>query len=453
MAKEYRKKILVAGVMLSVVGTYGQVPFANVFAPHAQANDGEDSSSESEDEGDDDKDEDKDESEKKVEEKKTEEKKVEEKKAEADKKVAEIRREAAKKSEERRKESVKKELEIRKESEKKRFEAVREREEESKDDAIENESEDEGEDELDDNRYGHASEKIAEAEKHILEQQAEGKNVTIALERLNQAKNTLKTAEGGNDSDDLIKESLKLAHEAEEDDIRGINDAYKFVKKASDRIDQATEKLSRLSVAGGDAAAYQTMIDAASADLKNAKDVLLQGSLLESVASARKAESEAKSAKHAIESALLALGVEDDDLSGDHKSTVAQTVDDLLYVASVEGENGIGKKVREIARAQRDSAEQVDGLIDDAQSRSGFSEFILGPKYGDLKAIEKQVADNQARIDDLKQSANELEDTDLKEVVQEHVDVLTEENVKLQSFVSGKEKQKGIFGWVFRLLQ
>jgi hypothetical protein len=254
-------------------------------------------------------------------------------------------------------------------------------------------------------------------------------------------------------SDDLVKESLKLAHKAKNDDIHEINDVDKFIKKAASRIDQATKKLAQLKAVGNEIAKYQAMIDVANADLKNAKDTLLSGSLLESAALARKSESEAKLAKKAIESELLALGVDDDELSGDHKSVVAKAVEDLLFVANVEGENGIGQKVREIARAQRDSSEKVNTLVDDAQSRSKFSELILGPKYADLNALQTQIAANQARLQSLSEVKSQLTDADLQEVIKEHIDALTEENEKLQGFISGKEKQKGLFGWVFRLLQ
>lgn len=452
MASEYRKKVLAMGMVLAVSAVYGKAPLMDAFALQAHADDGESEDSSSED--------DSNESEDK--------KKAEEKKREAAKKVAEIRKESQKKIEEIKRESAKKAYEVKKEAEKKQLEMLKEESEAEDEDMEEaDDNEEEGEEigevengdepgKVNESRYRHASEKIAEAEKYILEQQTDGRDMTIALERLAQAKSMLALSEESADKLDakeLIKESLKLAHTAEKDDVHEINDANKFVRKASQRIEQATKKLSQLSALGGDVSSYQTMIDAASADLKSAQDTLSQGSLLDSVALAKKAEAEAKAAKKAIESALLALGVSDDDLSGDHKSVVAQAVEDLLFVAGVEGENGIGKQIREIAKAQRDSAEKVDELVDDAQSRTDIEEFILGPNYDDLTDIEKEIAENQARIQSLTAAASEITDTDLKEVVEEHADALTSENDKLRSFVTGKEKQRGIFGWVFRLLQ
>ncbi len=485
MRKESYGKAIIAGMMLVAFGAYAKAPLAGTFISQVSANDeGEDISSNQDSGGDSNNNE--------------SSKKAAEMQKESAKKGVEMQKESAKKSAEIQRESAKRQAEILKKSQEQQNEATKNRqksefgskvvntdvsgkadfggenENEDNDNSNEVENDNDGDDDngndIEDgglnanraanDRFKHANEKIAEAEKHILEQQREGKDVTIALERLAQAKKMLGTIDAaatntGKDdaSEDFVKESLKLAHTAQEDDVRSINDADKFIKKANERIDQATEKLTRLASTGEDTANYQSMINVATVDLNKAKQLLLNNSLLESVAVAQKSESEAKSAKRAIESALLALGVEDNELSGDHKSTVAKAVDDLLYVADVEGENGIGKKVREIARAQRDSADKVDALVDDAQSRSGFSEFVLGPKYDDLNSIQEQITENEARIQALVQAKNQMTDSDLQAVVQEHITALTEENAKLQSFVSGKETKKGIFGWVFRLFR
>ncbi len=465
MAKEYRKKVLALTAALVLAGS---TPLADVFTLSAQAKDGEEDSSshESEDDGGSDQSSGKDES----------SKKAEEKKKESEKKAAEIKRESAKRALEVKMESEKKKAEIMKKSQEREAErsasstlSRRESEDDVNDDASEDETENETESADDSSskdlrtkgveRRSHAAEKIAEVEKYILEKQSEGKDMTVAFERLAQAKSMLSAAgetedsRDGDEAEDLVKESLKLAHTAKEDDAHDINDVDKYIRKASDRIDQAKKKLSRLAAAGGETTTYQSMIDAAVSDLDSAKSLLSQGSLLESSAAAKKAESEAKSAKRAIESAGLALGLHDDELSGEHKSAVAKAVEDLLYVADTEGDNAIGTKIREIAKQQRDSADKVDTFIDDAQSRSGFSEFVLGPKYRDLNGISQQISDNGDRIRSLEESASQLSDEDLKQVVQEHIDALNEENDKLQSFVDGKEKQRGIFGWVFRLMQ
>jgi hypothetical protein len=472
MKKQRKYTAIVAGMMLIAFGVYEKAPLTHTFLSYAQASDEEDVASSNEE------DEDNNDSQNKE-----SDKKAEEIKKESIKKAEEIRRESTKKAEEIKRESTKKSFETEREATKRKAELLKKTLERSISDdndidddtnELDDEKDDVNEDSLENDTEGddineeaeksadrlkHVAEKIAEAEQYILEQQSEGKNVTIALERLSQAKNMFNTAgvslpgSENHASEDLVKEALKLTHIAREDDVHDINDVDKFVKKASERIDQATKKLSQLATAGGDTKLYQAMIDMANADLKSAKDMILKGSLLDGATLAQKAESEAKSAKKAIESALLALGFDDDELSGDHKSVVAKAVEDLLFVANVEGENGIGKKVREIARDQRDSADTVDSLIDDAQSRSKFSEFILGPKYKDLVAIQKQVTDNATRIQSLIQVKNQLTDTDLQQVVQEHIDALNEENTKLQSFVSGKETHKGVFGWVFRLLQ
>lgn len=476
MKKKYQNKALIAGMVLVAVGAYASgKPFADMIAPHVAADQNNDTAGSGNNE-----------SAQKAQEKQRESaKKTQEVQQEATKKSQNNQQESAKKSEEIKIESAKKIAEIKQESMKKQSEILQQSQQQKTsvaknkgvplnegDADVSNVENDGDEDDIADtsvdgvvlssnDHVKKATEKIAEAEKYILEQQSEGKDVTIALERLAQAKNMLKVSDaaaldpsGKNSSEDFMKEALKLTHAAQTEDVHAINDVDKFIKKASERIDHATEKIAELKAVGGDITTYQVMLDMAIADLKSAKDMILKNaSLLDTAALAQQSEAEAKSATRGIDAALLTLGGEDKELSGEHKSVVAKAVEDLLYVASVEHDNGIGAKVREIARAQRDSADTVNTLVDDAQSRNAVSEFVLGPKYTDLQGIQDQITANQARIQSLLQIMPTLSDPELQAIVQEHITALSEEDTKLQGFIAGKEKHKGIFGWFFRLMQ
>ena len=68
-----------------------------------------------------------------------------------------------------------------------------------------------------------------------------------------------------------------------------------------------------------------------------------------------------------------------------------------------------------------------------------------------MDGLSEQISANQTRIQALTQVVAQISDPELKAVVQEHIDVLTQENSKLSSFVAGKEQTRGVFGWVFRL--
>jgi hypothetical protein len=465
MQKKYRKGTLAVGALLLVVGAYAKT---TVFAPPAQANDAQDAVSSNQEQSN------------------TANKNFGNNESESTKKAQEVQQESAKKAQELQQESAKKAQEVQQESIKNKQNGLTNSltrgqnshenggQETGKngnlvgnnDNIDVNENTDaensvgNNEDNGGSEQYEHLTEKIAEAQQYIAEQQSQGKDVTLAQAMLAQAQAKLKTinisspdAQGINESEDLVKESFTLAHATQGEDIHTGNDLDQFIRKASDRIEKTNEKLSQLVAAGGTATQYQAMIDVATADVNSAKEMLLKNSLAEGTTLAQKAGDEAKSAQKAIEAASLALGINDDALSDDYKTTVTQAADDLTYVANVEGDGKIGTRVRDIAKAQKESADTVNTLVSSTQSRSKFAEFMIGPKYSDLKGIQDQIISNQTNIQALTQVVDQLTDPNLKQVVQEHITALTEENTKLQSFVDGKETQKGIFGWLFRLLQ
>jgi hypothetical protein len=418
----------------------------------------DDDEKEDEDEDEEDEDEDKD---KEDEEDDKDESEKERKKAE---------KEAKKKAAEMKKEAEKRKLEAWKKAQerKKELQEVEDEEEDEDEDEAEDEQEDE---EMDDDaeekemkglsalqkKYYKAAEDIIEAEAKIAEEQAEGKDVSLALARLAKAKAILASAEQsldveGKEVQKSILEAKKLAHWSKSKDIHSANDASKALSDANKRIQKAETKLTLLGSLGGDTAAFQQILANLKVDYAKATEFIKNNSVLEGIALAESTEREAKKLKSSIESALLALGYDDDDLADDHKSEVAVAVENLLSVADIEDDK-LGERVREIARAHAKASEETESKVKSVQDRGGVAEFFLGPKYTDLNSIKDQITQNQVRIQALAQAVSQLEDEDLKKVIEEQIEILTEENTKLQSFVSGKEKERGVFGWIFRLFQ
>lgn len=377
--------------------------------------------------------------------------------------------ESAKKQAEKAREAAKKSQEMKRESEKKQQESVKKQKEREvefnkQDDETENEIESEDlEDEESDvshaqERYQEAIRKIAEAEEEIAKKKAEGKGVSFALERLATAKAQVEKSKQSLDgqdlteAEDLAKSAEKLAEWASGKDIESENESSRIIRSAEVRIQQAEKKLSQLAALGGETASYQESIDTVRKHLIEAKNLLQQGPVVDGVKATRTVEREAKTVKHSIESAILAFGGDDDELADDHRGEISKSVEELLSVADIEG-GSIGKKVRDVAKSQHDSSEETTSLIEDAQSRTGISKFLLGPSYDQLDGIQERIAKNQDDIVKLGEAAQEIDDSDLKSVIEEQVAVLQQENEKLQSFIAGEQKEPGVFGWIFRLFR
>ena len=396
---------------------------------------------------------------------------------EAAKKASEQQREAAKKQaeatkkiRERSNEAVKKASEQQRESDKKQLEQSRrggletttartvesENEDETMDD---NESEDEdvtgNESDL-----KNAQEKIADAERKILEQRAKGMDVTAALATLQRAKDRLATVGGATagvtpsevSTKSLLREVQRLADSAKEDDVKDAEDAGETIADAAKRIARVEAKLAALQSFGGDTSAFEGRLAELKANMERARQLIASGSLAEGNALAEATERQAKILKSAVESALLAFGGEDDDLFDDHGKEVSEAVHELQRAGDFQG-GKLGATIRTIAQRQGVKATEVEGLAQDVRSQGGVSKFFFGPKYDTLDSLKEKIAENTQDIASLNAAAARVTDPSLKTQVLDQVQVLTQENIRIQSLVDGAEKQNGLFAWVFRLFR
>ncbi len=70
------------------------------------------------------------------------------------------------------------------------------------------------------------------------------------------------------------------------------------------------------------------------------------------------------------------------DAARQHMSIVAKTVEGLIAESYQIENKGLGDQIREVARAQSDSADKTNQAIDNAKGRGALLKFLLGPDYG-----------------------------------------------------------------------
>ena len=170
------------------------------------------------------------------------------------------------------------------------------------------------------------NEKIAEAEKEILQKQAEGVNVTTALARLAAAKAQVASVNGAFDSNDLetaknlSQDVKKLAHFAVNEDLHTAKEVAEKVSKVSERIVQTERKIAQLESLGGDGNQFNKSLSEVKSYL-----VLLQGpsatsgpdyAMLES--SLETLEKRVKVIRNNVEESLFALGESDHNFKSDY---------------------------------------------------------------------------------------------------------------------------------------
>lgn len=131
----------------------------------------------------------------------------------------------------------------------------------------------------------------------------------------------------------------------------------------------------------------------------------------------------------------------------ENMSNVAKQVQQLLQVRTT---GGIGEQVRQIAQEQKQTQDQIKTELGKIDSRGGLLKKLIGPDYKALKKIQKQMDQNQLRIQQLEQLQNQLTNQGDITMVQEAIQALAEQNTALQDKIALENQSGSLFGWLFK---
>ncbi len=135
--------------------------------------------------------------------------------------------------------------------------------------------------------------------------------------------------------------------------------------------------------------------------------------------------------------------------SEEHRSAVASFVESLLNVADREG--GIGEQVREIAKEQNDSATTTASAMEKVEERGSLRIFFFGSDYKNLGVIRSELATTTNNISRLKSLLDKTTNTADKVELNAQIQVLEDEQVKVNVYVSTHENIFSLFGWFVKL--
>jgi hypothetical protein len=130
-----------------------------------------------------------------------------------------------------------------------------------------------------------------------------------------------------------------------------------------------------------------------------------------------------------------------------HRSVVAAFVQHLLQVADREG--GIGAEVKVIAQAQNDSQKVTNDALVKVQGRGGFKTFFIGADYKNIGTIRSEMVVTANQIAQLKKLIEKTTNTTDKAELQAQVQILEQEQVKIEAFLKAKESTFSLLGWMF----
>ena len=135
--------------------------------------------------------------------------------------------------------------------------------------------------------------------------------------------------------------------------------------------------------------------------------------------------------------------------SEEHRSAVASFVESLLNVADREG--GIGEQVREIAKEQNDSATTTASAMEKVEERGSLRTFFFGSDYKNLGVIRSELATTTNNISRLKSLLDKTTNVADKVELNAQIQVLEDEQVKVNVYVSTHENVFSLFGWFVKL--
>ena len=132
------------------------------------------------------------------------------------------------------------------------------------------------------------------------------------------------------------------------------------------------------------------------------------------------------------------------------QSRVANAVQEMLQVA--ERNEGVGTKIREIAREQNRVHEEMEEGLGTAKERKAWVKFFIGPNYGKLKEVEENFEKHIERLGELRELRAKVENQGDAQLLQEQLRVMEQVATELKEDVATAKKGFSLFGWLNRWL-
>ena len=115
---------------------------------------------------------------------------------------------------------------------------------------------------------------------------------------------------------------------------------------------------------------------------------------------------------------------------------------------------GIGPQVSQIAREFNNSVQATIIAEEKIQKRNAFVRFFIGGEKNAAEDMEQELNQNQQRIQELKQLREEsVGGEEVKTMIQEQIQNMEQEQVRLQQLAEREKNANGVFGWIRNLFR
>lgn len=133
----------------------------------------------------------------------------------------------------------------------------------------------------------------------------------------------------------------------------------------------------------------------------------------------------------------------------EHRSVVSEFVQKTLEVADRQG--GIGQQVREIANQQNDSEETTVNAMEKVKNRNKIQTFLFGSDYKNLGVLRSEIVQTRNRLEQLNREMEKIQNQADKTQLQSQIQLMDQEQEKLQVFVDQQGSKFSLFGWLVKM--
>lgn len=135
-----------------------------------------------------------------------------------------------------------------------------------------------------------------------------------------------------------------------------------------------------------------------------------------------------------------------------NQNSVREAVHTLLSIEDLAV--GIGPQVSQIAREFNNSVLATIVAEEKIQKRNAFVRFFIGGEKNAAEEMEREINQNQQRIQQLKQLREECAcEEEVKVMMQEQVQKMEQEQERLQQLADREKGANGVFGWIRNLFR
>lgn len=134
-----------------------------------------------------------------------------------------------------------------------------------------------------------------------------------------------------------------------------------------------------------------------------------------------------------------------------NQNRVRLAVYNLLNLENFTG--NIGLQISQIAKEFNNSIQATINAEERIEKRSEIAKFFAGGNHEDANELKTQVAKNKVKIEELRELVRNCDENcsaEANQMIQEQIDELNKEQVRLSQVAKNELESKGLLGWLWK---